>query len=384
MKSFVQASLGASLLACSAAAAAADVQVMTQNQYLGASLTGVIAAAGGQGDFDAEVVKALQQIARNRTPERIRVLAGEILERRPELVGLQEVWKFACAPFPGVPEVPGLGCDDPSIRDAFQDHRALTEAALGSQYVAVAEVVNLNLQSFGPYDGVPFLVNGFPALLRVTDRDLIVVRSDVAATAAAVDFSCVGPASGDGCNFLAALPLPDVNGIPLGRVERGYIAVDVTVNGRDYRFVNTHLEVRDAPIPAFIQSAQMSELLGQVMPTAASRTLIVVGDFNSDPGEAADPLPTPYAQATVGAGLFDGWLLRPGSVAGLTCCQAENLANLPSWLSQRIDHVFLREMPYRVQDARVLGVTANYRLAPAGRGLWPSDHGAVAMKLFYR
>lgn len=397
MRQLICASFGASILVWGAAAAAADIQVMTQNQYLGANLAPVIAAAGGDGDFNVEVVKALRQIAANRAPERIRALANEILERRPELVALQEVWKFECGPFPGVPDVPGMGCDDPSIRGAFRDHRALTLAALGTSYVAKAEVTDLNLQAVGPFDGIPFIVNGIPALLRVTDRDMILARSDIADGVQGVTFTCWRQISGDGCNYAVVVGLPDITlpGIgtfPMSPVERGYIAVDATLNGRDYRFVNTHLEVRDAPIPAFIQSLQMLELLSQVLPTDAARTLIVAGDLNSDPNEPAPeippwlglpPLQTPYHQA-LGAGLFDGWLLRPGSVAGLTCCQAENLANLPSLLTQRIDHVFLREMPSRVQDARVVGATANYRLAPQGRGLWPSDHGAVATKVFYR
>ncbi len=383
MKHLIRASLGAAILAWGAVASAAEIQVMTQNQYLGANLAPLIAAAGGNGDFNTEVVNALQDIAASRTPERILVLAREILERGPELVALQEVWKFECAPYPGVPEVPGLGCDDGSIRAAFADHRDLTLAALGTRYVPKAQVTNLDLQSFGPFTGIPFTINGYPALLRATDRDMILARSDIAEDVQAVTFTCDGPVSDDGCNYFHAVPLPDVSGIPLGRVERGYIAVDVTIDDRGYRFVNTHLEVRDPPIPAFVQAAQMQELLGKVMATPGTRTLIMAGDFNSDPNEAADPLPTPYTQALL-AGLTDGWLLRPGSVAGLTCCQAEDLRNLPSALTVRIDHIFVREVPSRVQDARVLGATANYRLAPHGRGLWPSDHGAVATRFIHR
>jgi len=373
-------------LAWAASAAAGDIQVMTQNQYLGGNIAPLIATAGTE-DFNDAVVAALRQVAASRAPERMRVLAREILERKPHLVGLQEVWKFAC--LPAGPTPAGYGCDDPSIRDAFNDHLDLMRTALGSAYDDVAQVTNLDLQSFDVYPGIPFFINGVPAFLQVTDRDVIFARSDVAGSAVPVDFACAPDGMGgtlesdDGCNYGIVVELALI-----GRIERGYVGVDVTVNGMPYRFVNTHLETRDPPLPAEVQAAQMFELIGQVLPTPQLRRLIVVGDFNSDPAEPASTLPTPYWLAVTpypyGAGLLDSWVLRPGNVAGLTCCQREDLRNLPSLLSQRIDHIFLREMPSRVKDARVLGAAASYRLMPHGRGLWPSDHAAVAATLFYR
>lgn len=373
-------------LAWATSAASGDIQVMTQNQYLGGDIAPLIATAGTP-LFNDAVVAALQQVAASRTPERMQALAQEILERKPHLVGLQEVWKFEC--LPAGPTPPGYGCDDPSIRAAFNDHLDLTRAALAGAYDDVAQVTNLDLQSFDVYPGIPFFINDVPAFLRVTDRDVILARGDVAGSAVPVDFTCAPDGLGgtldsdDGCNYGVVVELALI-----GRIERGFVGVDVTVNGTAYRFVNTHLETRDPPLPAEVQAAQMYELIGQVLPTPLLRRLIVVGDFNSDPVEPASTLPTPYWQAVTaypfGAGLYDTWALRPGNVAGLTCCQAADLLNRPSLLSQRIDHIFVREMPSRVKDARVLGATANYRLMPHGRGLWPSDHAAVGATLFYR
>lgn len=385
MKNILRVSLTTALLAWGGLAAAADIQVMTQNQYLGGDIGPVIATAG-TGQFNAAVVAALQQVSASRTPERIQALAREILERKPHLVGLQEVWSFVC--LPAAPTPPGYGCDDPSIRNAFNDHLTRTMTALGGAYGNVAQVTNLDLQSFGPYPGIPFLINEVPAFLRVTDRDVILARSEggVAASADPVDFGCASDGQGGtrisdhGCNFQFVVDLA-----PIGRIERGYVGVDVTVNGRAVRFVNTHLETRDGPIPPIVQAAQMAELLGQVATTPAEKTLILAGDFNADPADTwpASGVPTPYWMA-VGLGFFDVWALRPGNVAGLTCCQRSDLRNMPSLLSQRIDHLFVRGMPARVKDARVLGGTANYRLMPHGRGLWPSDHAAVAATLYYR
>jgi len=385
MKNILRASLTTTLLAWGGLAVAGDIQVMTQNQYLGGDIAPVIVTAGTP-YFDYAVVTALQQVSASRTPERIQALAREILERKPHLVGLQEVWSFVC--LPAGPTPPGYGCDDPSIRNAFNDHLDLTMVALGGAYQDVAQVTNLDLQSFGPYPGIPFLINEVPAFLQVTDRDVILARNEggVATSAVPVDFACrqdgqgATLASDDGCNYQVVVDLA-----PIGRIERGYVGVDVTVNGRAVRFVNTHLETRDGPIPPIVQAAQMAELLQQVATTSTAKTLILAGDFNSDPAESwpADDVPTPYWMA-VGFGLYDVWALRPGNVAGLTCCQRADLRNMPSQLSQRIDHLFVREWPARVKDARVLGGTANYKLMPHGRGLWPSDHAAVAATLYYR
>jgi endonuclease/exonuclease/phosphatase family metal-dependent hydrolase len=366
-------------LAVCAAASAADITVMTRNQYLGGDIGPLIATAGTD-DFNDAVIATLAQVAANRAPERLDALALEILERQPDLVGLQEVWDFVCVPVPGLPLPPGVGCDDPLIRGAFNDHLGLTLAALDGRYAAVAQVTNLDLQVFDVYPGIPFFVNGVPAFLQVKDRDVILAASEVAASAAPVDFFCEPQyVSDDGCNFQFVVDLP-----PIGRVERGFVGVDVTVDGQPYRFVNTHLEFRDAVIPAIVQAVQMRELLARIAATTPpDRRVILVGDFNSDPGEAPDPLPTPYMQARA-AGLFDAWLLRPGDVAGLTCCQSADLGNTPSLLSQRVDHLFLGAMPWRVKQVRTLGATVSDRLAPPGRGLWPSDHAAVAADLEYR
>ena len=379
MKRFLIPSLAAAGLAVGAAASAADITVMTRNQYLGGDIGPLIATAGTD-QFNDAVIATLAQFAANRAPERLDTLAREILERKPELVGLQEVWEFVCVPVPGLPLPPGFGCDDPLIRGAFNDHLDLTLAALGGRYEAVAQVTNLDLQVFDVYPGIPFFVNGVPAFLQVKDRDVILAASEVAASATPVNFFCEPQfVSDDGCNFQFVVDLA-----PIGRIERGFVGVDVTVDGKPYRFINTHLEFRDAVIPAIVQAVQMQELLGRIAATTPpDRRVILVGDFNSDPGDVPDPFPTPYMQARY-AGFADAWLLRPGNVAGLTCCQAPDLRNTPSLLSQRVDHLFLGAMPSRVKQVRTLGATVNTRLAPPGRGLWLSDHAAVVAELEYR
>jgi len=365
----------ATLFALAGTASAADIEVMTQNQYLGADITPLIGAIGTDGFNDA-VVTALEHIAENRSPQRFAALAGLITKRQPHLVGLQEVWKFECVP--AVPGLNGYPCNDPGIAGAFNDHLAGTLSALGTRYRVVAQVQNFSIQAFGPYPGIYFEYNGVPAFLKVQDRDVILARSDVATTS--VDLRCARK-SEDGCNFNVDLPLG-----ALGSVERGFMAVDTTIGGVPYRFFNTHLEVQgNAQIPGAIQTAQAAQLIDVALnDTPADRRLIIVGDMNSSPNDPAygPTTPTPYMLFSM-YGLYDIWDLRPGAAPGMSCCQMEILTNKVSVLNQRIDLILSREMPRKVKEARVLGEVAADRTRPPGNGLWPSDHASVAARIQY-
>jgi endonuclease/exonuclease/phosphatase family metal-dependent hydrolase len=363
----------AAALAAAGTVSSADIDVMTQNQYLGADITPLIAAIGTDGFNDA-VVTALRQISANRSQERFAALAALVAKRQPHLVGLQEVWEFRC--IPAVPELGGYPCNDPSIAGAFNDHLAGTLAALGPSYRNAGFIQNFAVFTYDVYPGIPFFVNGVPAFLQVQDRDVILARSDVATTNVALP--CARP-SEDGCNFDVDLPLG-----PLGSVERGFLAVDATIGGADYRFFNTHLEQQgNALIPGEVQALQALQLIQTALGTTPpDRRLIVVGDTNSSPNDPPSSLPTPY-MLFEDAGFYDVWDLRPGATAGMSCCQLENLSNKVSVLDQRIDHIYALEMPRKVKDVRLLGEVAADRTRPPGRGLWPSDHASVAGRLQY-
>jgi len=372
--------LSASLLSFAGAASSAEIEVMTQNQYLGADIAPLIGAiaSGDQAEFNAALIVALRQIADNRSQERFAALAALITQRQPHLVGLQEVWEFKCLPafaeLPGLPA--GYPCNAPEIAGAFQDHLAGTLVALGPRYRNVGHVQNFAVQSYDGFPGLPFFFNGVPAFLQVQDRDVILARDDVSTTN--VSLPCARP-SENGCNFNVDLPLGEL----LGSVERGFLAVDVTIAGLDYRFFNTHLEVQgNAAIPGEIQALQAYQLIETALATPDSRRLIVVGDMNSSPSDAPSTLPTPYMLFAAN-GFYDAWNLRPGATAGMSCCQFEDLSNKVSALNQRIDLIYTREMPRRVQDVRVLGAVSADRTRPPGRGLWPSDHASVAARLHY-
>lgn len=368
-----------------------DIVVMTQNQYLGADLVPII-SAGTAEEYNRELIKALFIVAGNNAPERLQALSESILDRKPHLVGLQEVYLFECIEL----DTPASDCS--LFEAAMNDHLELTMAALGPRYDVAGVVNNIDLP------GLPVFLddNEDPdVLIRVLDRDVILARKDIATTV--VPFPCTWPdeddtPSEDGCNYhtIASAPLP---GGTVVDIQRGYVGVDATVNGKDYRFVNTHLEVRypapsqDAPL---IQAAQATELLATLsaFPLPPKTRLMIVGDINSNPlnpvfqtseGWMAYP---PYMQFEMGKSILgeqislpytDIWPLRPGKSPGLTCCQVADLSNAHSALYERIDVVFTLKVPKRVK-ANVLD---NGPKDKTPSGLWPSDHASVVGRIQY-
>jgi len=383
------------------------IDVMTMNQYLGADLDPIVTAET-PAEFNDAVVTALEIVAANDIPSRAITLAELVSRRLPDLVGLQEVFIFGCLDLG--PPAPNNGCENPRIRNAFNDHLSLTLAALadqGESYVPVATVENFNTTNVIvpplPFPGIPFVIDGYPAVANILDRDVILARADLASTASAVDYSAFQPlgictkASADGCNYqvVATATLP--GGTELA-IERGFVGVDITIDEMDYRFVDTHLEVQrpdGTELSSIVQAAQAQELIGTLSATTPpGRALVVVGDINSSPDDELIfvPLPLPpgfppvivppYTQL-VESGYTDAWNLRPGDLPGYTCCQDDDLSNHRSEHGERIDTIFSLDAPSQVKKARVLGSRVADKTPPAGLGLWPSDHGAVAAELRY-
>ncbi|MAF64777.1 MAG: hypothetical protein CMJ84_03845 [Planctomycetes bacterium] len=366
-----------------------DINVMTQNQYLGADLTAVVAAPDPFA-FNFSIIMALQDIASNRTPERIQALARSISDKQPHLVGLQEMFSFGCN---------DLGSGACSLfAPAFSDHLALTMAELGGRYEVAAEVDNLTLPPAGfPFPGLPVFLDpdGVPDIfVTVLDRDVILSRSDV--DASPVAFPCTKP-SVDGCNYQVVASVEDT---PVGdiSIERGFVGVSTQIGGDDYLFVNTHLEVQNPdpsePMSALIQASQATQLIGTLSSFVSPATrILVVGDINSSPDDPlfpdpnAGPIHPPYVQLENGTDLFgtaisplsysDVWFLRNGRDAGFTCCQLSDLSNPTTLHDERIDVIFSIPSPSRVK-ANVLGDEPSDRTAS---DLWPSDHSSVSGEL---
>lgn len=323
-----------------AGGAPAPVTVMTRNLYLGADFGLVL-----QGRVDL----ALQQVNTTLFPLRVPALVGEIMAAQPDLIGLQEVTRYAFTPDCGYPL--------PTI-----DYISTLMTALGGAYEAY----------YSENVSVPVTVGG-GCEITYTDADAILVRLR---DGVEVHDSWAGP-------FEAQVVLTQLGDL---ENQRGYQWVDVSVEGQRFHFVNTHLEVQSW---SDIQEAQATELLQAV--DDLSGPVIMVGDFNS----AANPgAPEASRTATYGlvldAGFDDLWLRHDGTgtESGLTFGHAADLSNEEPDFGQRIDFIFARTVPSGAGYAGgvemdVVGeedgddFLAFNPLLGTEVHLWPSDHAGV-------
>jgi hypothetical protein len=393
MKQWIGGTLGLVLLAAGPASATGvprSIKVMTRNQYLGADLTPVVLAQT-PAQFIAAATAALTQIAANDFPTRAAFLAEEVQATRPHVIGLQEVFDFS---------VNGLHVGPP-----FVDHLQATLDALaarGLQYTVAATVEHLDVT-------LPIDVFGDPTpeLIRVLDRDVILVRAGVSFSKLGGSFlagglcgvpipnpapipplpaTLVSTPSEDGCNYtVVAVVISPVGPIV---VQRGFVGVDVTVAGRRYRVVDTHLEVRQPnpvdPSSAIVQFLQSVELAGTLQATTpAGRTLIALGDLNSSPDDLPiGPIVPPY-QVMAAAGFADVWdtnVLKILDPDGFTCCQLSDLSNTTSLHDERIDLVLVKGGGPLLPFAFVTGRPIRLLDPPPH---WASDHGGVFGDLIF-
>jgi len=346
------------------AARAREITVMTRNLYLGADLAPVITAQTKEA-FEAAAQKALAQIAASNFPERAVALAKEIAERKPHLVGLQEVYNFTLNGNNGLPP--------------FRNHLVDLMTALsaqGANYRIAAVVRNIDLR-------VPLGED----LVGVTDRDVILARTDVSTSVVPVAGTMCN-ASLDGCNYQVVARVVNLRGSVA--MERGFVAVDVDslAGNGPVRFVNTHLEARGTgpanPLFPAIQAAQASELITILagMPNPLGAKIVIAGDINSSPRDQTRnvgpyTIVPPYRQLTA-AGYTDAWTLQPGNPPGYTCCQAGNLLNAESIINERIDVTFTSELPAGKVKVNIVG---NDKADKTSSGLWPSDHAGVVTRM---
>jgi endonuclease/exonuclease/phosphatase family metal-dependent hydrolase len=352
-------------------AAAEELTVMTRNLYLGADLTPMILARNIE-QFEPAVFVIIKTIVDNSFPERAAAMAAEIVEKKPHLVGLQEVLNFT---------IDGAN-PGPPYSDYLQELLKALEVR-GADYRVAAVVKNLDLV-------FPFGIS----LIGVLDRDVILARGDVVTDVVDPTGLCqASQVSEDGCNYITAAILPnplatETEPLPPVVIKRGFVAIDALVGSLPVRFVNTHLEVRELGQFGFLQAAQAFELT-QILAALNSAPLnplrtpiIVVGDFNSDPHDPVltDPITItpPYLQMTKEAGFVDAWTQhRPGNPDGYTCCQEEDLVNRKSVLYERVDLIFSSAEPEKVKVHLVGDKIPDKKPS----GLWPSDHAGVVGRM---
>lgn len=318
----------------------AEVRVMTQNLYLGADLF-LVANESNPQMVPVRVAELYGSVQASAPATRMAAIAAEIARVNPALVGLQEVSTYAVQ-MPGDNLPGGAGTPATNVTFDFLDLLMDALAAEGASYTVVSVSENSDVELPATTDGTTFFD------VRYQDADVILARSDVQTTNA------------QEASFQNLLR------IPVGGVEqtfvRGYQSVDATVDGLDFRFFNTHLEVGGPAEP--IQVLQASELSTALQ--GAGARAVLVGDINSN-GNASG---TSYGVLT--ASFSDAF--AAGSAA--TCCQAADLGNATSSLQTRIDVVFFRGFEAATEGEVVLD-------EPTDRvgGLWPSDHAGVWAEL---
>ena len=208
----VAAVAAASLVVAPAATAkTTDVKVMTRNVFLGADLPPIALAAKGAA-FEKAAGELVDTVKGNDPKARMTLIGDEIAKARPDLVGLQEVTTYRKGP---------KGSPKPA-KTVMWDYLALIQKELakrGQHYAVAAKDYGLNVE--GPTD------RGYD--LRLTLGDVTLARKGV---------------EGRPCPR-RRLQAPDHVPEPAARrrlARRTWNALDATVRGASFHFVNTHLE----------------------------------------------------------------------------------------------------------------------------------------------
>lgn len=339
-----------------------DIKVMTRNLYIGAELDSIVGATSAA-EVPVLVAQALGRIIATDFPARSAALAQEIVEQRPDVVGLQEVTLLRVQS-PGDFLLGNPASATASVLDYLQILQ-LQLAARGVSYAVAAIVTNWDAE-------LPMVVpteEGFRLDdLRATDFDVILVRTDLPPG----QFRVLNSAAG---NYVTAFQI-SVAGFTVS-FARGWCLLDLRIRGRDLRVINTHLE----NISPLLRSAQALELMAG--PGNAGGEIICLGDFNSDP---SFPAPEAYG-VMVAAGYEDVWALAHPGDPGFTWGQAEDLLNPISTVSERDDYVWFRGARLSVEAAQLVGDQPSDRvpsLVNPQNLLWPSDHAGVVARLWLR
>ncbi len=321
---------------------AEPLTVMTYNVYVGSSADPLLAVENLL-QVPQEVANMYNNVIASDFPRRATAIAKSIKTYQPHLIGLQEI-SLIRRQSPGDRITGGTVPAEETVLDFLQ---ILMDALAseGLDYQVAAQVENLDIE-------MPMFTDTGIDDVRLSDYDVILSRSDVVISR---------PVN---ANYMNALTI-EMLGL---EIQRGYTAVDATIDGVTYRFVNTHLE-------AFAEEnrvAQTQELVDIL--SDETLPIILLGDFNT-----RAPNGTAY-QILLSAGYMDVWQMDSEGT-GNTCCQDDDILNEVSDLTGRIDQIFVRnlELPASIMTHTV-GDKPSERLAS---GLWPSDHAGVVAHLAF-
>jgi hypothetical protein len=341
---------------------ATNVKTMSRNLYLGAVLTPAILAPNLEA-FVAANGKILREVTHNNFPTRAKGLAHEILEKEPDLVGLQEaaLWRTAPVNF----EVLEKG---PSATTVRYDYLAELLAELnkeGTKYEVVVVQPEFDLEAPADENTANDTDNSKPPYGadingRLTMRDAILKRVGAG----------VETWNAEGGNFKTPLEIP-ILGHPFA-IKRGWVDTDASVRGsRPFHFVNTHLE----SFEPHIRAAQAVELIEPPGPAVSSLPVILVGDLNSDDNTVPDGAERWAFNNILAAGFVDRSTESP-----LGCCinsseLGEGDGGSTADFTQHIDHVMTNS------PSKVLLLNSEVTGRNPVNGYWDSDHAGMFSSL---
>ena len=319
-----------------------SLTLMTWNIYQGADLSPLFNATTPS-EFVTAVGSAYNRVQATNFVERADSIADEIQKTGPDLIGLQEVILLRT-------QIPSDGPATPATNISL-DYLKILVDTLAERGLIYEPVVVQN----GTDIEAPGLISTGIVDIRLTDRDVILARADR-------DFTL---SNSNGAQFAAKLPLTTPFG-PIS-IPRSWVSVDITFdNGDKARVVSTHLE----PLSPIIQGLQADELLNG--PGNTHLPVALIGDFNSNADETGSPTYTKLKNAD----FIDAWSLK-GRGTGFTCCQADDLLNPNSSLTERTDLVMFQGN-FDVKDIEIVGNSQKDRTIS---GLWPSDHAGIVASL---
>jgi endonuclease/exonuclease/phosphatase family metal-dependent hydrolase len=356
---------------------ATPVKVMTRNIFLGADLSPGLAATNPEAFIEANG-GILREVTQTDFPRRVRALAAEIDELRPDFVGLQEVALWRTGPasltpvFTGIPVATDVRYDflDLLLAEINRDEHLYNVAVVQNEFDFEAPADENDIEDDGPLPdlGGGLDLNDAELNGRLTMRDVILVR----------DRRRIQVENATGGHFENLLTVPVAGAVNVS-VTRGWTALDATiVSGegseqvtREFRFVNTHLEAFDdeTQTPS-IRQLQAEELVAPGGPATSPDPVILLGDLNSD-----DDTVVPDDQKAYRALLAAGFTER-STGDPLSCCVSNLFTSPPSEFDHQVDHVMTDRSPAQVGlvNSTVTG------LAQVD-GIYPSDHAGVFSKL---
>jgi len=321
-----------------------QLNVMTRNMDAGSDFWYVLTA--DPNDLSAILVaitQTYQEMLNSNIAQRADGIAAEIQKQHPDMIALQEVTTLSSGPY---------GSTELTVVVSGLDSLMAALKTRGLHYKAIIVQKNADIS-------LPAFDANYQNMIQVglTDYDAVLVRTDLPAADLKVR-------NQQADHFSAAATLNFTvagQSIPF---LRGWIAVDVKVRGKNYRFATTHLETFS---PDY-QAAQTNELLSG--PLNTDLPLILAGDLNSDAHAPSWENGPAYGILT-SAGFVDVWSkIHPNNAGNTWPLFLEDSGIGPS-TPQRIDLILTKGSGVAPMRIVLTGLSPRH-------GLWSSDHAGVA------